>query len=283
MEKNLLLYLRGNTGVLSGVERKITDVILSDPKKFTSYSMGELALMAGVSQGSIINFSNKFAKGGFPILKLKIAAYLSEYDEKPFSVVGETDGMGEALEKTSQGIVGALKNTSSSNASKILERVANRILNAKKVQIYGVYRSATVATDFYYQLLELGIPVSFVNDVLTCAVSAAMMTEEGVAIAVSSSGRTVDIIDAVKIAKERGAATVCLTAHPNSPLAKLCDDVLIAMPSGTSVSGKDSEIRIAQLVLADSICNYLQSKIDVDGKARYFDMRKILNSHNVKD
>ena len=121
------------------------------------------------------------------------------------------------------------------------------------------------------------------NDVLTCAVSAAMMTEEGVAIAVSSSGRTADIIDAVKIAKERGAATVCLTAHPNSPLAKLCDDVLIAMPSGTSVSGKDSEIRIAQLVLADSICNYLQSKIDVDGKARYFDMRKILNSHNVKD
>lgn len=283
MEKNLLLYLRGNTGVLSAVERKITDVILSDPKKFTSYSMGELALMAGVSQGSIINFSNKFAKGGFPILKLKIAACLSEYDEKPFSVVGETDGMGEALEKTSQGIVGALKNTSSSNDSKILERVANRILNAKKVQIYGVYRSATVATDFYYQLLELGIPVSFVNDVLTCAVSAAMMTEEGVAIAVSSSGRTADIIDAVKIAKERGAATVCLTAHPNSPLAKLCDDVLIAMPSGTSVSGKDSEIRIAQLVLADSICNYLQSKIDVDGKARYFDMRKILNSHNVKD
>ncbi len=283
MEKKLLFELRKRVGFMSSVERKITDVILADPKKFTTYSMGGLALMAGVSQGSIINFSNKFAGGGFPVLKLKIAACLSEYEEKPFSVVEETDDMRAALEKTSQGIVGALKNTLNDNESKALERVANRILKAKKVQIYGVYRSATVATDFYYQLLELGIPVSFVSDVLTCAVSAAMMTEEGVAIAISSSGRTTDILDAVKIAKERGAATVCLTAHANSPLAKLCDDVLIASPSGASVSAKDSEIRFSQLALTDSICNYLQSKIDADGKSRYFDMKKILNSHNVKD
>lgn len=283
MNENLLVYLKENIQRLSGAERKIADVILCDPKKFLEYTLAELSLLSVVSQGSIINFSNKFANGGFPILKLKIAACLSGFEKIPFSVAEKTDGAKEVMKKTAQGFMQSLKNTLAVNDEETLERVASRILNANKVQIFGVYRSAVVATDFYYQLLELGIPVSFVSDVLTCAVSAAMLTEQSVAIAISSSGRTADIIDAVKLAKDKGAATVCLTANKNSPLAKLCDDVLLASASGNSLSGNASEICIAQLTLTDSICNYLQNKMDDDGKSHYFDMRKILNSHNVKD
>lgn len=283
MSDNLLNELTANRDFLSNTERKITDIILDDPKKFTSYSMTELSKLAEISQGSIINFANKFAHGGFPTLKLEIAACIKDYTPTPFSVVEKNDGMMRVLEKTNQDIGYALKNTEILNDEKTLESVADRIFKAKKVEIYGIFRSAVVANDFYFQLLQIGIPASFVGDVLTCSVSASMLESDCLVVAVSSSGRTKDIIDAVKIAKENNVPVVCLTGDRNSPLAKMSDDVLVAASSGKSVSENSTEIRISQLALTDAICSYLRSRTDERGEKRYEKQKRILELHNVED
>ena len=64
-QRNLISELTVNRDYLSTVERKIADVILKDPKKFITYSISELAGVAGVSQGSINNFSQKLIGSGF--------------------------------------------------------------------------------------------------------------------------------------------------------------------------------------------------------------------------
>ena len=76
---------------------------------------------------------------------------------------------------------------------------------------------------------------------------------------------------------------VSITAHKHSPLARLSNEILVASPSGNSLSANASEIRLAQLTLGDAICAYLRTRIDADGNLRYFKIREILNSHNVKD
>lgn len=283
MGKKLLGALKANLVFLSGVERKIAAVILEDPKKFTSYSLTELSEVASVSQGSIINFANKFAGGGFPALKMQIALGLSDYEKQPFSAVAENDDAKVVLKKVADDTQEALRNLQLFNDGETLQRTAERIMNAKKVEIYGVFRSAVVANDFYYQLLTLGIPASFVSDVLTCAVSASMLEKDSLVIAVSSSGKTKDVIDAVKIAKGNGVPVVCLTAHKDSPLASISDEVLIAPASGNSVSGRDMEIRFSQLALTDALCAYIRNKSSANGEKLYFGLRDILNSHNVND
>ena len=149
-------------------------------------------------------------------------------------------------------------------------------------EIYGIYRSAALATDLYYQLLEIGVQASFVSDVLTCATSALMLGEKDLVIAISSSGQTKDVIDAVKIAKEKGVSVICLTGNRNSPLAKLSDVVLVAAASGNSVFSNAKEIRFSQLAVLDALCSFVAGKID-DEEKRYSIVNKILNSHSVKD
>jgi len=78
MKQKLLRELRSNLDYMSNVERRLAEVILQDPRRFVSYSLGELAELAQVSQGSIINFANKFCGGGFPALKMEIAASLPD-------------------------------------------------------------------------------------------------------------------------------------------------------------------------------------------------------------
>lgn len=283
LDRKILAVLRSDQTHLSAVEKKIAGAILRDPREFITYSMSDLAEAVQVSQGSIINFSNKFSGGGFPRLKLQIAAELAEYEQQPFSSVAEGDGVRDVLDKTIQGSAQAFRNTLEVNEEQVLRRVVERILRAKKVEIYGVFRSAVVATDFYFQLLQLGIPASFVSDVLTCAISASMLPPDSLVIAISSSGRTKDVIDAVKAAKQGGVSVVCITSHRNSPLAKLSDEVLISAPSGISVSGMGTEVRLSQLLLTDAICAYIRRTVDADGKNTYFALQDILNSHNVKD
>lgn len=283
MENRILEQLKANNSFFSPVERLIADAILADPVRFTRYSLAELAERIGVSQGSIINFSHKFADGGFPTLKLRVAACLSDYKEQTFHVAKSSDGVGTVLVKNNENLMTALRNIEAANDEKTLLSVANRILGAKKVEIYGVYRSALVATDFCYQLLQLGISASVVSDVFTCAVSASMLTDNSLVIAVSSSGQTKDILDAVKLAKGNGVPVVCLTGNPHSPLVKLSDDVLIATCAGNSLSSQLSEMRISQLALTDAICAYLQNILDENGKKHFFRLESILNSHNVYD
>lgn len=284
MEKKLLNELRSNLEYLSPTERKIANAILSDPKEFISYSMTELSQSAGVSQGSIINFANKFAAGGFPVLKLQIAACLSEFENRSYvSSAEKGDGVKDVLCKTTDSTLSALRNTEAVNDEGTLRRAAERILKAKKVEIYGVYRSAVVATDFSYQLLTLGIPAVFVSDVLTAAVSASLLDADSLVVAVSASGKTKDVLDAVKIAKSKNAHVICLTNHKNSPLAKLSDEVLIASASGNTLMGLASEIRLSQLALTDALCAYLRSRIDEQSEQQYFELREIISSHSVND
>lgn len=283
MKQTLLRELRSNLDYMSNVERRLAEVILQDPRRFVSYSLGELAELVQVSQGSIINFANKFCGGGFPALKMEVAASLPHVSDTPFSVVTDGDSLKEMLQKTTESIGDALKNTSALNDEETLRAVGDLILGAKKVEIYGIFRSAVVATDFYFQLLQLGIPATFVSDVLTCAVSASMLGEGSLVIAISSSGQTQDVIDAVRLAKANGVPVITITAHKASPLAQLADRVLIAAPSGNARSANANEVRLSQLALTDALCSYLRTRLDADGNNRYFKMNEILSSHNVKD
>ncbi len=282
MAKNLLHELQSNRPFLSGVEQKIADVILSDPRTFVTYSMKELSELADISQGSIMNFSNKFAGGGYPTLKLRVMEGLAEF-ERPFSVIEETDDLKRVLQKTADGCMQALTNTMNVNDEDTIRRVTDRILQANKVEICGIFQSALVGTSLYYQLLKLGIPASFVGDVLTCAISASMLDQDSLLIAVSSSGKTKDVIDAVKAARAKGAMVVCLTANANSPLAQMSDEVLTASCSGNSEWERPSEIHFSELYLIDIITSCLRQKMADRVETHYGEVYKILTSHNVHD
>ncbi|MBO7150771.1 MAG: MurR/RpiR family transcriptional regulator [Clostridia bacterium] len=278
MAESILKRLRAEGAFMRPVEARIAKLILADPASFCTLSLGAAARMADASQGSLVNFANKYAHGGFPALKLAVtAAYAAE------GIPMAEDSMGAVLRKTVKGAEEAFHNTLSLNNEDTLRRVAERVRKAKKVEIYGIFRSAVVATDFYYQLLQLGVPATFVSDVLTCAASASLLRRGSLVIAISSSGQTKDVLDAVSLAKENGVPVVGITANGDSPLARLSDDVLIAAHSGRSDTVDNTEVRLSQLALTDAICSYLRDRLDAESKQSYSNMTEILNSHSVKD
>lgn len=280
--KNIFTQLRTEYEYLTRVEKELADVILADPRKFISCSMAELSRISGASQGSIHNFSKKFSSG-FAALKLRVAGCIAEYEEQPFAVVDKDRGIKAAMELKIQETVAAFHNALEINDESVLERTAERIMAASKVELYGVFQSAIVAKDFCYGLIQLGIPAAFVEDSLMCSVSASMLDKSSLVIAVSSTGQTKEVIDAVTIAKNSGVPVICLTSNKASLLARMADEVLLAASSGMSISDRSDEIRMTQLLLVDTLCSYIRSIIDTKGEKHYYKLKEIISSHSIKD
>jgi len=282
-QRNLLSELQFNREYYSNVEKKIATVILNDPAKFITYSIAELSDIAGVSQGSINNFSKKLVGTGFAGLKLQLAQQLPIYKEKQFNLAAPGDEIRDILAKNRSEMSTAFQNTIELNGEETLKRVVALILGAKKIEIYGIYRSSIVAMDLYYQLLQLGLSAAFVSDVLMCPISAALLDQKDLVIAISSSGRTKDILDTVKVAKSNHVPVVCITSDSESPLVKLSDEALICVSAGNSISNRMDEIRLAQMFMTDSLSSYIRYKIDETGEKRYFKMAEMIQAHSVYD
>lgn len=283
MEPNIFAELKSQYDFLTKTEKRIADILLNSPQCFIGCSINRLSEYSGVSQGSINNFAKKFCGSGFAALKLRVASCLSSLSEKPFATADNANGIKGALELKINDFMTAFKNTLEINDEQTLKKAADMILSAKRIEMYGTFSSAIVANDFCLELIQLGIPTAYVSDSLMASVSASMLDKDCLVIAVSSSGRTKEIIDSVEIAKGNGVNVICMTADKNSPLAKKAETVLVAAASDIAISERMSEIRMSQLFIIDALCSYIRSIIYENGKDKYYKLLDIISSHSVED
>ena len=83
--------------------------------------------------------------------------------------------------------------------------------------------------------------------------SAAMLTETDVAIGISHTGTTIDVLDALRVAREHGATTIGVTNFAKTPIAAHADLLLTTAARGTTFRSGAMASRIAQLVLVDCL------------------------------
>ena len=243
---------------MSDVEKRISDYILSYPQRVVNMTTSLLASETGVSEGSIINFSNRIGFSGFTKLKINIAQSLSNHSNLIFDNITEADSPKSALHKMIENTVSAFRSTYDILSEEDLRNVANMLMNVKKrIEIYGVGSSSMIANDAYYRLMRIGLPVYAVTDAHISSISASLLDNECVAIGISHSGRTIETLGAMEIAKSKNAKTICLTSYADSPLAKLCDISIVVASKEAEVNKEAVISRLTQLIILDSLCSFI--------------------------
>lgn len=285
MSVDILARIKAEYEFMTRVEKSIADVILAQPEDVVTWSTSKLAQATGVSEGSVCNFATKITDGGFYRLKVLLASSIPNHEELTFGTVDVIgiDTVKPSMEVRIEASRIALTNTLHSNNEKNLKHAADMILQAKRIELFGVHRSGFVAGDLMLQLASLGIPASYNSDFYMQAIAATALDEGDLAIAVSNTGETSEIIEAVKTAVERGAKVLSITSNRYSPLAKVSDEVLVAASGAVSVSGVADDVRMTQLLIADTLCTYIRSNMDRDSNFRYSKLKEMFSSHYIKD
>jgi DNA-binding MurR/RpiR family transcriptional regulator len=119
--------------------------------------------------------------------------------------------------------------------------------------VYGAGGSALIAHEICHRLSRLDFPVWAHSELHGVLMAASLAQPGDVFFAISRSGRTVEVIEAMSLARERGATTIALTGFPNSPVGELADIVLLTPAEDTAFRHASLAVRYAQLLIADSV------------------------------
>lgn len=254
----LVERIRSGYAQMSAVEKRIADVILEDPVQATNSTLAHLAARAGVSEGSVINFAGRLGVGGFSALKIALAR--ETHTGFSFGGVTEEDTPLSAFRKTAGNTADAVQRTARAIQNGPLEQAAALLASARRTDIFGAGDSALIAQDAYFHFMRAGLPAYAITDYLTFSIDAAQLDENCVALAVSHSGQTAEIVDAMELAKRRGAATICVTSYGDSRLARLCQAALVTASSEAERRQEAVAARLTHMMVLDALCAYLSAR-----------------------
>jgi DNA-binding MurR/RpiR family transcriptional regulator len=242
---------------LAPAERRVAHRLIHAPEEVAASTITELAQACGTSETTVIRFCRAIGFTGYPELRLTLANEAGRAQGVGGRVVGgdigRDDSLSDIVEKIAYADARAVEETAGQLDVKALHDVVTAIVDARRVDIYGVGAGAFVAMDFQQKLHRIGRVSYAWSDAHIMLTSAAVLEPGDVAIGISHSGSTIDTIDALSQAGRRGAVTVALTSFPRSPIAEVSDIVLTTAARETTFRSGAMASRLAQLTVVDCV------------------------------
>lgn len=254
----IIIKLNAMKNQLTSIEKKIAEYILEDPERIKNLTTYEIAKNCDTSQASIVRFSKKLGFSGFPDFKLSLSQDIGNRKaESHVNIMHEelksTDSFEIIGKKVATENTRAVNNTYEITDFNELEKAVQAINSARKIMLAGVGFSGIVARDLYFKLMELGKVASFENDSHMQLSYLSTMNENDILFVISHSGKTLELFNLTKVAKNKGIKIITLTSVANNPIRELGDIRLSTVEMKSDFRATALSPRISQLTVVDMI------------------------------
>ena len=235
---------------LSGVERKLADVVLAREKDLLAYSATELAALAGVSKASAARFFKRLGFAGFQAFRQHQRHGTPA--PSPLSRVAQQGTRASPLQAHIAQDARQLQAMADSVADPDVQRAAKLLAGARRVWVVG-YRNGYMVASYARALLsQMRAEVHLLNDDAGEEAERLAGIEGGdVLLAMDFRRRTRRLARVVGIACDGGAALVLLSDARASALATRAQALFVCPPLDGPI--------FDSYVSAVSLMNYLAS------------------------
>ena len=210
----------------------------------------------GISKATIIRLCKRIGYEGF----LEFRKAVRDSTEIEWGEIAKrqdkADGVTDNIKKVMEEVI--TRNTEiMRNAFALIteeyDRAVSCMLTARVINMFGNGDAIIPCELMGIKLMKIGIPNWVVNDQDLQLLSASAMRKDDVAIAVSHTGCSKSVVEAMKKARERGAATIGITGAAKSPLLKYCDIVLNTGAIDDITGGDIIARRIAEQTIMETL------------------------------
>jgi RpiR family carbohydrate utilization transcriptional regulator len=245
--------VRATYEALTEAEQRVAQFIERHPQEIIHLSVQALAQRIQVSEATIVRCCRSIGYHGLRDLKLALAAESTTPLREIHEDILPSDTVSTVARKVLQSDIQAIADTLGVLDEKLLERVVEALLNAARIEFYGIGSSLPIVLDAYYRFQRAGFPATVVTDPLMQAISAAHLPPGSVAFAISHSGRTRETLNALRNARRAGAFCILLSSHAQTPLSEAADISLITSARETAFRTAALTSRIAHLSVIDAL------------------------------
>lgn len=253
MTQQCMAKIRSYYARLSAKEKKVADYILQNPEKIVHITINELAEDLNIADATVFRFCKRIGFKGYQAMKIALASETMEPIQQIHEEISENDDEQTITKKIFQSNIQTLENTLHLLSENALHQAVSLLLNAAKIEFYGVGGSMVIAMDAYHKFIRTGIKVFSFIDSHYQLMSASQLTEKDVAIVISHSGTNKDTINILKTAKKNGAKTIGITGYPKSFIGQNVDVALFTSSEETDFRSEALSSRVGQLSIIDAL------------------------------
>ena len=248
---NSLARIRSSFPALAASEARVANWIMQQPEKIVHLSMAQVAQACGVSDTTVLRFCRNTGFQGYTDLKLSIARDVVSPTQIIHDDIAVGDGPVVVARKVFMSNIQALYDTLEVLDEGALIKAINLLTAARRILIVGVGTSAPIVHSMYNMLMRLGLNCKAQTDSYLQLMEVALLGPGDVVVAISQSGSSIDPVLTLKLAKENGAATICITGNAQSSITNHADVTLLSVDREARIEAIAS--RLAQVSIADAL------------------------------
>jgi RpiR family transcriptional regulator, carbohydrate utilization regulator len=238
-------------------EKKVADFILENPEKAGNANVSELANYSGVSDATVIRMCKHIGYQGYYQLRIDLSRDLGRKQVWDVDMENiKLDTVGGLFQAFSSRILAIGKNL---GQAKLLE-CANLIKTSKQVHLVAVGNTSPLAMYMDFRLGRLGVKCtsSMIPEYWMNYVNLA--DSDDIVIAISRSGESKQVVQALELAKEKGLKVIAITGAEYSPVSKLSDCVLLSNVQGQAFDYYKGYSRLNETVVIDALLHFVTNE-----------------------
>ncbi|MEU8351796.1 MULTISPECIES: MurR/RpiR family transcriptional regulator [Streptomyces] len=225
--------------------QRVAETVAGDPAGCAALTVTGLAERTATSEATVVRTARVLGYPGYRDLRLALAGLAAQQQSGAAPAVtadiAVDDPLPDVVAKLAREEQQCLADTAAGLDTGQLEAAVGAIAAARRIDVYGIGASNLVAHDLVQKLLRIGLLAHAHADPHLAVTNAVQLRGGDVAIAITHSGRTVDVIEPLRAAFDHGATTVAITGRPDGEIAQCADHVL------TTSTARESELRPAAM------------------------------------
>ncbi|OCT11308.1 RpiR family transcriptional regulator [Paenibacillus pectinilyticus] len=251
---NILIKIRDMKDSLTPVEKLVAEYILDNVDEIPHLSIKSLAQLTKTSDASVLRFCKTLGYKGYRNFIVSISASLGSMDEEhkdQYTDIQPGDDLPTIISNISHNNSKSIEDTLSVIDRNEIARAVKVLRESNRIVFFGIGASGLVGMDAEQKFSRINKMCHTYTDGHSQLTAATLLGKGDVAIFISNSGSTIEILDTLEIAKKNGATIIAITKYNKSALADNANIVLsISTPEITIRSGAMGS-RIAMLTVID--------------------------------
>ena len=228
--------------------RRLADFLTEKTVDAAFLTATELARRVGVDPATVVRFSQELGYTGYRELSREIKAYVRDEVKGNYNRAQMAEGMAETLEALVEYKTEQVQRFFAADAPAVAKAIS-AIAEAKRLWVVAEGDAYYVAAFAAKRFGRLGYEARCVAPSMTGTASSLLAMEEGdVMLAIVQEGPGLDVGYALRLAKEKGVKTICISSENNILPAREAA-MLIHVPSDSPVAPFDFSTAMVALSL----------------------------------
>jgi DNA-binding MurR/RpiR family transcriptional regulator len=283
MVEHLLTRIEMNINSFSKGQKRIANYIEEHYDTAAFMTAAKLGKTVGVSESTVVRFANELGYSGYPKLQKAMQEMIRDKltSVQRIDVTSTRIGNNNVLDAIMNQDIEKIRRTLEETSHEDFDKAVKSIVNARRIYVFGVRSTASLAQFLGYYLALIFDNVRVITDTSKTHTYEQLFRigKDDVMIGISFPRYSTMAVEAMTLARQRGANSIAITDSMVSPLVSAADEVLLARSDMASVV--DSLVAPLSLINALIVATVLEKKEEVTDTFKELEL--IWNHQGVYD